>query len=112
MRKDVPEVVRRTVVVKRSSTAIHVALFMIACAMALAAIAPLSSRLAGQWSLVGIGASTSLVAFALSILFARWDRIRLADIGAAIESQYDQLSGGDGNGHVRLLALASTKNEH
>jgi uncharacterized protein len=71
----------------RSIGVARIALFIIACAVVLAAVAPLGAKVSGQWSLVAIGASTSLIAFVMSVLFARWDRIRLKDIGAAIGSR-------------------------
>jgi membrane protease YdiL (CAAX protease family) len=73
--------------VRRSGSVARIALFMIACAVVLAGVAPLSRKIPGQWSLAVIGASTSLAAFAMSALFARWDRVRLHEIGAAIGSR-------------------------
>lgn len=62
----------------------RVVLFMVSCANVLAAIAPMTPKLPSQWSQVALGAATSLAAFGLTALFARWDRIQLKDVGAAV----------------------------
>jgi membrane protease YdiL (CAAX protease family) len=70
--------------IPRWHTAARVALFMIACAVVLAVVAPFSRKLTGAWPLVSTGAITSLATFALSALFTRWDRLRLRDVGTAL----------------------------
>jgi uncharacterized protein len=66
---------------------IRVALFMLACAIVLITAGAVMPKLPGQWSQVALGASTSLVTFALTVLFTRWDRLYLKDVGAAIASR-------------------------
>jgi uncharacterized protein len=65
----------------------RVALFMISCAIVLITVGAAMPRLPGQWSQVALGASTSLVTFAMTVLFVRWDRLDLKDVGAAIASR-------------------------
>src|SRR5450631_1554537 len=60
---------------------------MIACAIVLITAGDAMPRLPGQWSQVLLGASTSLATFALTVLFAQWDRLDLKDVGAAIASR-------------------------
>lgn len=68
----------------RWSAARRVLLFYLVCVVFLIVAAPLGSRFPGQWPKVAIGAMTSIAAFALTVLFVRWDGIRLADVGAAL----------------------------
>lgn len=42
------------------------------------------ARLPGQWSAVAVGGATSAAMVAVTIIFVRWDRLRLADVGAAL----------------------------
>lgn len=58
-------------------------LFVLACAFVLAAAAPLTRRIPGPWSDFVLGTVASLGAFALTVLFVRWERLRLEDVGAA-----------------------------
>ena len=60
----------------------RVLLFMFACAFALAAAAPFIPNLSGKWSELCLGVVASLAAFVLTVLFVRWDRLRLTDVGA------------------------------
>lgn len=47
----------------------RVALFMVACAVVLAAVSPIAAKMPGKWPelLTGLGA------FALTLLFVRWE---------------------------------------
>ena len=58
-------------------------LFMLGCAIGLAAANPFTPHLTDQWSTVVVGAETTAAAFALTLIFLRWDGIHLADVGAA-----------------------------
>ena len=61
----------------------RVLLFMLGCALALIIISPLASRIALQWSSAVVGLAASLATLILTLVFIRWDRIPLADIGAS-----------------------------
>lgn len=65
----------------------RVALFMLGCALMLAAAAPVVARVSGKWSQFLTGTLASIGAFALTALFVRWERLRLADVGAAINAR-------------------------
>jgi len=65
----------------------QVMLFLLLCAIILAVISGLTSALRSEWSGVVIGTITSLCTFGLTILFLRWNRLRLADAGAAPSSR-------------------------
>ncbi len=60
----------------------RVLLFFLACASLLAFAAPHCSTLPGQWPKVALGLITSIATLALTLLFVRWDGIRLTDVGA------------------------------
>ena len=59
----------------------RVLLFLMGCAFILALVAPLTLRRPGAWSNFALGTITSLGTIALSILFVRWDGLRLEDVG-------------------------------
>jgi membrane protease YdiL (CAAX protease family) len=59
-----------------------VVLFLLGCAFILAVVAPLTRTLGEGWSSIVTGLLAGGGALALTILFAGWDRIRLADVGA------------------------------
>ena len=60
-------------------------LFMVGCAVILAMASPVGAKLSGQWPEVVTGVLGSLGAFGLTLLFVRWERLSLADVGAAID---------------------------
>ncbi|MGH9530436.1 MAG: lysostaphin resistance A-like protein [Terriglobales bacterium] len=60
----------------------RVLLFFLACASLLAFAAPHCSTLPGQWPKVALGSITSIATLALTLLFVRWDGIRMTDAGA------------------------------
>ena len=62
----------------------RVVLFLLSCAVVLAATAPLSAGLRGNWQELSIGTIASFGAFALTLLFVRWEKIRMEDVGAAV----------------------------
>ena len=62
-------------------------LFIIACAVILAAASPIASKLSGKWPEVFTGTLASLGAFSLTVLFVRWEKLRLADVGVAIDAR-------------------------
>jgi membrane protease YdiL (CAAX protease family) len=61
----------------------RVLLFVLGCAAMLAVASPLTPILSGQWSQFVLGAGTSLGALALTVVFVRWEGLRLQDVGAA-----------------------------
>ena len=65
----------------------RVVLFMIGCAVLLAVVSPTGSRLPGKWPEVVTGTLATLGAFGLTIVFVRWEKLGLADAGAAIEAR-------------------------
>lgn len=65
----------------------RVALFMVACAVILAAVSPIAAKMPGKWPELLTGVLSSLGAIALTLLFVRWERLSLDDVGAAINSR-------------------------
>jgi membrane protease YdiL (CAAX protease family) len=65
----------------------RVLVFMLACAVVLAAVAPLAARLPGEWAPLATGATTSFCALLLTALFARWDGLRLAAVIGTLEAR-------------------------
>jgi len=65
----------------------RVVLFMVGCAFILAAASPIGSKLPGKWPEVATGTLASLGAFGLTVLFVRWAKLSLADVGAAINAR-------------------------
>lgn len=61
----------------------RVVLFILGCAFVLAATAPLTRALPGLWPDLVLGTVASLGAFGLTVLFVRWERLHLEDVGAA-----------------------------
>src|SRR3954454_12189106 len=57
-------------------------MFMVGCAIMLAAASPWMPKLAWMWSETFLGAVTSIGAFALTVVFVRWERLELTDVGA------------------------------
>ncbi|HEY1685484.1 MAG TPA: type II CAAX endopeptidase family protein [Tepidisphaeraceae bacterium] len=49
----------------------------------LAVISPLTPKLSGAWPLVFLGTAASFGVFGLTMLFVRWEGLRLRDVGAA-----------------------------
>ncbi|HEX5043702.1 MAG TPA: CPBP family intramembrane glutamic endopeptidase [Candidatus Polarisedimenticolaceae bacterium] len=60
-----------------------VAGFVVATAVALATAAPLTRRIPDHMGQALVGLVTSAATFALTLLVAKWERLRLADLGAA-----------------------------
>jgi membrane protease YdiL (CAAX protease family) len=75
------DVVRRWYVLGR------VALFIVACAVVLAAVSPIAAKMPGRWPELLTGLLSSLGAFALTLLFVRWERLNLDDVGAAVNAR-------------------------
>jgi membrane protease YdiL (CAAX protease family) len=73
--------------VRRWIVLVRVALFMVACAVVLAAVSPIAAKMPGKWPELLIGLLASLGAFALTLLFVRWERLSLDDVGAAIDAR-------------------------
>lgn len=57
---------------------------MILCAVGVAVAAPLAKRVPAFPAELVIGMGTSVWTFALTVLFVRWERLRLRDVGAAL----------------------------
>ncbi len=64
-------------------TAGRVALFMFLCAVGVVVAGPIAKQIPADPAELAIGLFTSVWAFALTIAFVRWDRLSLADVGAA-----------------------------
>ena len=64
----------------------RVVLFMVSCAVILAVASPIGSKFPNQWSELIIGTLGSLGAFILTVLFVRWEKLSLADVGAAMNA--------------------------
>ena len=60
----------------------HVLLFLVACAVVLAITASTTPGRSGPTQDLFIGSIASLGAFVLTVLFVRWDGLRLNDVGA------------------------------
>jgi len=65
----------------------RVALFIVSCAVVLAATSPLASAVLPEWRELVTGAMASGRAFALTAQFVRWEGLRLSDVGAGIEGR-------------------------
>ena len=62
-------------------------LFMVGCAVILAAVSPIGSRFPAKWPEVVTGTLASLGAFGLTVVFVRWEKLSLANVGAAINAR-------------------------
>jgi membrane protease YdiL (CAAX protease family) len=67
----------------RWTTFSRVVLLMVGCAIILMAANPFTPHLAEQWPTAIVGTVTGFATLGLSLLFLRWDGLRLADVGAA-----------------------------
>lgn len=61
-----------------------VLLFFVAAAVVLAVTSPVASRFAGKRVELVLGVLTMGLTFVLTVLFARWERLRLRNVGAAV----------------------------
>ena len=61
---------------------LRVALFLLGCAIILAMVGPLAPKGPGRTPEVFIGMVASLATFGLTVVFVRWEGVRLADVGA------------------------------
>lgn len=59
-------------------------LFILSCAFLLAATSPITQRIPGLWGNLALGSVASLGAFALTVIFVRWEGIPLESVGAAL----------------------------
>jgi membrane protease YdiL (CAAX protease family) len=64
---------------------VRVLLFVVACALVLAVVAPITATFSGKVREMVTGVTAGAAAFVLTVLFATWDRIGLGSIGAAIK---------------------------
>lgn len=60
----------------------RVALFFLSCAVVLAVTVPLTRKVDGPWQSLVAGTIASLGAFVLTVLFVKWERLRLENVGA------------------------------
>jgi len=70
--------------VRRWGASGRVILFLISCAVLLASTAPLERRFPGLPPGLFTGAVTSLGTLVLTVVFVRWEKLRLEDAGAAV----------------------------
>lgn len=71
----------------RTATTLHVFLFLILCPVILIVAGPLTKTISPQTAPLLIGSIASAFTFALTLLFVRWDGIRLSDVGASLSSR-------------------------
>jgi hypothetical protein len=64
-------------------TVLHALFFLVACPVILIVAGPLTKTVSPQAGPLAVGAVTSLLTFLLTLLFVRWDGIRLGDVGAS-----------------------------
>jgi membrane protease YdiL (CAAX protease family) len=69
-------------------------LFMLLCAVLVAVVSPLVKEAPGKWRELVTGALAGSATLLLTVLFTRWERLRLSEVGVAP----------DGHSPVRLLA--------
>jgi hypothetical protein len=69
--------------IRRWGVSGRVLLFLISCAVLLASTAPLERRFPGLPPGLFTGAITSLGTLVLTVIFVRWEKLRLEDVGAA-----------------------------
>jgi membrane protease YdiL (CAAX protease family) len=62
----------------------RVLLFLLACPVILVLTNPIASKLTGPWSEVAIGLGTTIATLLLTLLFVRWEGLRLSDVGAEL----------------------------
>lgn len=67
---------------RRQAASGRVLLFLISCAVLLASTAPLERQFSGLPPGLFTGAVTSLGTLVLTVIFVRWEGLRLADVGA------------------------------
>jgi hypothetical protein len=61
----------------------RVLLFMIGCAIVLVGVTPMVPKDQGSKSILFTGVAASLGAFGLTMLFVRWEGLRLDDVGVS-----------------------------
>jgi uncharacterized protein len=62
----------------------RVMLYFLSCAFLLAATSPIAQRIPGQWGNFVLGSVAALGAFALTVIFVRWEGISLESVGVAL----------------------------
>ncbi|MGH9585499.1 MAG: lysostaphin resistance A-like protein [Acidobacteriaceae bacterium] len=62
-------------------------LFLLLCPLVLVFIAPIARRAAPLTGMLETGAITGLLTFLLTVLFVRWDGLRLRDVGTAVTAR-------------------------
>ena len=71
---------------RKVATVVHALLFLLACSLILIFIGPLTKTVGPQAAPLVVGSIASALTFALTLLFVRWDGVRLHDVGAAATS--------------------------
>ena len=69
----------------RSVTILRAVLFLVACPVVLVAAGPVARKVAPAVNLLVVGAVASACTFLLTVIFLRWDGLRLRDVGAGWE---------------------------
>lgn len=77
------QVLEATRPMRRWTVLLRSIFFVILCAVILAVVSPFAANLPERWSPLAIGISASLGAFALTMIFVRWDGLSLSSAGAA-----------------------------
>ena len=71
----------------KTATALHVFLFLLLCPLILIFAGPLTKTVSAQTGPLLVGAITSALTLSLTLLFVRWDHLRLRDVGAALSNR-------------------------
>lgn len=71
----------------KAAISLHALLFLIACPIILIFTGPLTKTVSPEAGPLLVGSIASALTFALTLLFVRWDGVRLRDIGAAATSR-------------------------
>ena len=72
----------KTSVLRKGGVFARVLLFLLVCPVILVLTNPIASKLAGPWSEFAIGLGTAIATLLLTLLFVRWEGLRLSDVGA------------------------------
>lgn len=72
---------------RKTATTVHALIFLILCPLILIVTGPLAKTVSSQAGPLLIGSITSALTFVLTLLFVRWDRLRLRDVGAELTNR-------------------------
>jgi len=100
-------VTERRSAVRRWVQLARVLLFMVACALIVAIVAPIAKRFSGVQPEVLIGTLTSIATLGVTLLFLRWDGVQAREVGIAPrKGSIPRFVGGFVLGLVLVLAWA------